>query len=71
MSHAAYHARRKAAALPMWRAVAEVLADTGGRRSMGEAAREYAAARPFSASAARLAEWLKEGHQARGGRVRA
>ncbi len=55
----------------LWRAVAEVLADTGGRRSMGEAAREYAAARPFSASAARLAEWLKEGHQARGGRVRA
>jgi glycosyltransferase involved in cell wall biosynthesis len=55
----------------LWRAVAEVLADAEGRRRMGEAAREYAAARPFSGSAARLAEWLKEGRQARGGRVSA
>lgn len=35
MSHAAYHARRKAAALPMWRAVAEA-------REAGKKLREIA-----------------------------
>ena len=53
----------------LWRAIAEILADDAGRRAMGEAAAEYAAARPFSASAARLAEWLKGGDEARGERV--
>lgn len=55
----------------LWGAVAEVLADDAGRRAMGEAARAYAAGRPFSASAARLAEWLSYGGQARDGRVKA
>lgn len=45
----------------LWRAIAEMLADEAGRRAMSEAAREYAAARPFAHSAARLAEWMTGG----------
>ena len=55
----------------LWRALAELLQDDPGRRSMGAAARQYAASRPFSASAARLAEWLLNGRQELEDRVRA
>ena len=52
----------------LWRALAEMLEDEAGLRTMGEAAAVYAAGRPISASAARLAGWLRNGNQPAGGR---
>ena len=53
----------------LWRVVAELLSHDAERRAMGVAARQYAALRPFSQSAARLAEWLQAGSQQREGRI--
>ncbi|MBI5083890.1 MAG: glycosyltransferase family 4 protein [Acidobacteria bacterium] len=43
---------------PLWPAIAGLLEDDGRRVAMGRAAGEFARARPFAASAARLAELL-------------
>lgn len=40
----------------LWRAVEELLADEGRRRAMGEAARRFAAERPFAEAARKLGE---------------
>lgn len=53
----------------LWGAIRNLLADGETRRRMTAAARQYAAARPFADSAARLAEWLQEPSQERGGRM--
>lgn len=45
----------------LWRAVAEVLADEPRRKAMGEAARRFAAERPFAEAAQRLAEIVAGG----------
>jgi glycosyltransferase involved in cell wall biosynthesis len=49
----------------LWRAVEALLADEPGRKAMGEAARRFAAERPFAEAARRLGEIVAgEGREA-------
>jgi len=49
----------------LWRAVEALLADEPRRKAMGEAARRFAAERPFAEAAQRLAEIVEGGSQQR------